>query len=155
MIKVQVKKSTGYPNSIKYLWQNEIILITENFNKDTVLYTQNSSYEIEESSAEVLNTISNERSFQHNYSDPMYTEYKPNCYVNVRMIKKIILAMPVNSMKNPIYTVLLKNKKCIFISDNTFSKLSDKLYSLEVKNYLSTFVIGRLNNKIRLREINY
>jgi hypothetical protein len=159
MIKVNVKQSIGYPSAIKYLWQNEIALITENYKKETFIYCDsyyihNNGKEIKtsDSSKSIYDNIMSEQKNVHKYEEPHYVEYKKNCFLNVKKIDKIVLASPIEYTS---YLIILRNKKCIFINNDSYNLILKRITILNDKNFLYIFKRSRINSELCLFPINY
>lgn len=165
MIKINVKQSIGYPNAIKYLWQSEIALITENYNKETFVYCD--SYYVHnnlqliktsDSAESIYNNIISEQKNVHKYEEPNYIEYKKNCFINLIKIDKIVLADSLvysNIKPAASFLVILKNKKCIFINNDIFHLIVEKINILGDEKFLHIFKKSRINSELSLFPINY
>ena len=152
MIKVNVKKSKGYPDAIKYLWDDEIVLISQNHKKETNIHTKhryNSYYTtdlyVEESTKEIYDAIAKQ---EHNKLLPKQTfvQYKNNCFVNIKMINKIIftkLDYNYDSYSRKYYTIILKTNKCIFANSDRISKIQKELEGNSIP--LSIFLSNAAN----------
>jgi len=158
MIKVNVKQSIGYPNAIKYLWQNEIALITENYKKETFIYcdsyyihNKGKTIKTSDSSKSIYDSIISEQKNVHKYEEPHYVEYKKNCFINIKKIDKIVLADSLNTS----FLVILRNKKCIFINNDSYNLILKKINILGDKDFLYIFRRNRINSELCLSPINY